>query len=196
MVGEPTWASGGPQEGGDASRGSSGRRQIVKARWYGRYFSCGGRAANQDRDRCNDRSFKKRHSIPLLKLTISGMPRSPVVLHVKRIRDPCATFAFGLTHRTCTGGSVGARCGSARAHHGALATRLPARTQPPPWRSAHRGTARFLFDFRGEESGCEPVNLPQLDSFASSENRQWIERRSRSFFDSQRRSREQKFVAI
>src|SRR5258705_959322 len=36
----------------------------------------------------------------------------------------------------------------------------------------------------------------QFDSFASSENRQWIERRSCSFFDSQRRSREQKFVTI
>ena len=34
------------------------------------------------------------------------------------------------------------------------------------------------------------------DSSASSENRQWIERRSCSFFDAQRRSREQKFVAV
>src|SRR6266481_5062452 len=34
------------------------------------------------------------------------------------------------------------------------------------------------------------------DSSASSENRQWIERRSCSFFDAQRRSREQKFVTV
>src|SRR5882757_1467337 len=34
------------------------------------------------------------------------------------------------------------------------------------------------------------------NSSASSENRQWIERRSCSFFDAQGRSREQKFVTI
>src|SRR5467141_2479104 len=34
------------------------------------------------------------------------------------------------------------------------------------------------------------------NSSASSENRQWIERRSCSFFDAQRRSREQKFVTV
>jgi hypothetical protein len=34
------------------------------------------------------------------------------------------------------------------------------------------------------------------DAFAKSENRQWIERRSRSFFDAQRRSCEQKFETI
>jgi hypothetical protein len=36
----------------------------------------------------------------------------------------------------------------------------------------------------------------QTDPFASSENRHWIERRSCTFSDSQRRSREQKFVPI
>src|SRR5262245_53335271 len=38
--------------------------------------------------------------------------------------------------------------------------------------------------------------LPVCDSSANSENRQRIERRSCSFFDAQRRSREQKFVTV
>ena len=40
------------------------------------------------------------------------------------------------------------------------------------------------------------ITTSRIDCFAILENRQWIERRSGSVFDSQRRSREQEFVSV
>ena len=74
----------------------------------------------------------------------------------------------------------------------------------PQARHSNRVYDRLLGDFRTEQSqkeyaaGAEYLRpfLDRCDSSASSENRQWIERRSCSFFDAQRCSRKQKLVTI